>query len=437
MITARHFSESAIRMKIVREIFRPMPRVLYLEPFFGCNYRCRFCIHGIGLETRNVSLDPSTFDRLKPVIEKASHVHMTGFGEPFLNPHLPDYLSYFKQKGKSYYINTNGSLLDDALVELMTKSPSELSVSLDAGDEETYDKIRCGGSWGRVLANVKKVSHIKAERGSPYPLLYVSFHINALNLMSLKNIPQLAGELGVSAVKLSWTRLPEAHRVHSIFRDQDKVNNLIRAVSKELNDSGIHMRNEAAFGKHVRGCWHFTDMTFVGANATVAACCSRWVSIGNLHDNSFEDIWNGTRPRKIALGILNGSPDAACANCQQIYGADYSQNEEDFLKPENADLAILAEKTKSIEKLPSLEGLDVAFAMGANAFLEGNLQAAASIFAALETKFPDFFEIKNNLAAAHFYLGNIDKSREVLRSMKRVPHNQKLVQWNIEFLQKF
>jgi MoaA/NifB/PqqE/SkfB family radical SAM enzyme len=422
-------------MKIIREIFRPQPKALYLEPFFGCNYRCLFCIHGGGRQIRSAQLDPLAFERLKPLIEQISHVHMTGLGEPFLNPHLPDYLSYFRENGKSYYINTNGSLLEDTHIDLMTTSPSELSVSLDAGDRETYEKVRCGGSWDRVVSRVKRVSQVKADRKSPYPLLYLTFHINALNLMSLKRVPELARDLGVGAVKFRWTMLPEAYRAHSIFRDQDKVNEVVHGVCKQLSDSGIHVRSEAAFRKHARGCWHFGEMTFVCANGAVAACCNRWITIGNIHDNRFEDIWNGTPRRRIALGIINGSLEPACANCEQIVGVDYEQNEEDFLKPPDLDSQILVEKSKSVGKLPSLDELGEAFRVGVTAFLGGNLQAAVSIFSVLETLYPDFFEIKNNLAAAHYYLGNIEKCRELLHMIKSIPHNKRLMESNVESLE--
>lgn len=421
-------------MKIIREIFRPQPKALYIEPFFGCNYRCPFCIHGSGQQMRSAQLDPLALERLKPLIEQISHVHITGLGEPFLNPHLPDYLSYFRDHGKSYYITTNGSLLEDAHIELMTGSPNELSVSLDAGDKDTYDKVRPGGSWDRVLSRVKRVSEIKAERKSPYPLLYLTFHVNALNLMSLQSVPEIAQDLRIEAVKLSWTRLPKAYRSHSIFKEQDRTNDVIYGLCKQLTGAGIHVMNEAVFRKHARGCWHFREMAFVGANGAVAACCSRWVTIGNIHDNRFEDIWNGTPRRRIALGIINGSPEPACANCEQIVGVDYQQNEESFLKSPDLDSAILAEKTKSLGILPSLDGLDDAFHAGVTAFLGGNLPAAVNIFSVLETMHPDFFEIKNNLAAAHYYLGNVEKCRELLHMIEGIPHNKRIIQSNLESL---
>lgn len=196
------------------------------------------------------------------------------------------------------------------------------------------------------------------------------------------------------------------------------------------------MRNEAVFGKHARACWNFSEMAFVGANGAVAACCNRWTTVGNIRDNRFDDIWNGTPRRKIALGILNGSPEASCDNCQQLREVEYAQNEDDFFKSEDLDRMILDEKTKSIGILPSLEGLESTFGSAVRALLDGDLQAAVSLLSALEAKFPDFFEIKNNLAACHFYLGKVDKCREIFHSVEKIPHNKKLVQWNIELLER-
>ncbi len=421
-------------MKIIREIFRPHPQVLYLEPFFGCNYRCLFCIHGRGHQIGNAQLDLLAFEQLKPVIDRVSHVHITGLGEPFLNPHLPDYLSYFREKGKSVYINTNGSLLEDAHIDLMATFPTELAVSLDAGDRETYEKIRRGGIWDSVVSRLKRVSRIKVDRDSPYPLLYLTFHINALNLMSLKKVPELARELETCAVRFSWTLLPQTYGTHSIFRDQAKVHDVVHGVSAQLRKTGIHFRNDAVFGKHVRGCWDFGPMTFVGANGAVAACCSRWLTIGHINQDSFEDIWNGMPRRKIALAILNGRPEKDCGCCPQIRGADYEKNAQDFLKPKDLEERILAEKMKSIGKLPSLEGLDRSFHSGVTALLGGQLQAAVNIFSSLENKFPDFFEIKNNLAVAYYYLRNMEKSKDALYRGQQIPHNEKIIQSNLESL---
>ena len=98
-------------MKVISQILRPDPKVLYLEPVFGCNYRCFSCIHGSGRHIGTTQLGPGLFEKLKPLIERVKHIHITGLGEPLLNAHLLDYLTYLREKDKSYYINTNGSLI--------------------------------------------------------------------------------------------------------------------------------------------------------------------------------------------------------------------------------------------------------------------------------------------------------------------------------------
>lgn len=373
-----------------------------------------------------VCLDPSLFEKLKPLIERVKHVHITGLGEPLLNAHLLDYLAYLREMDKSYYINTNGSLITSNHADILATSRSELSISLDAGDGQTYRKMRSGGDWQKTISGLKRVSQIKAARGSAYPLLYLTFHLNALNVMSLVKVPELARQLGIDGVKFSWTLLPEAHRAHSLFRDQDNVAAIIRSVSCQLRRYGITVRNGAVFDRHLRGCWNFSAMAFIGANGAVAACCSRWLTIGNLNDNCFRDIWNGMPRRSLALSILNHKPQGVCKDCPQIQGVDYARNKEDFIKSADFEENIRFEKLKWVEKLPCLQGLDTAFESGVAALLNGNVQDAVAIFSALDSRFPNFFEIKNNLAVAHAYLGNLGQCRKVLRALVQIPHNQRI-----------
>jgi MoaA/NifB/PqqE/SkfB family radical SAM enzyme len=414
-------------MKVIRHIFLPDPKVLYLEPVFGCNYRCFACLHGSGRAMAAARLKPSLFEKLKPLIERVNHIHITGLGEPLLNAHLPDYLAHFREKNKSYYINTNGSLITDRHADLLTTSRCELSISLDAGDASTYRRMRSGGDWENVISGIKRVSQVKADRRSSYPLLYLTFHLNAINIRSMAKIPELARQLGIAAVKFSWTILPQTHRAHSVFRDQEKVAATIRSVSARLHQNGIQVRNGAVFDRHVRGCWNFSHMAFVGANGSLAACCSRWLTVGDLNDNAFWDIWNGMPRRSLALSILNRSPKEDCKDCPQIQGADYANHKDAFFKSADTEEKIRMEKTKRIGKLPSLQGLGSAFDAGVAALLNGNASSAAVIFSGLDSRFPDYFEIKNNLAVAHAYLGNRDKCCEVLHAITKIPHNKNIL----------
>ncbi len=335
-------------------------------------------------------LDPVVFEKLKPVVDKVNHIHITGLGEPFLNPHLLAFLRYFREKGKSYYINTNGSLVQDSHLKVMATSRCQLSISLDAGDKETYQKVRHPKSWDTVMATLAKVRAVKKDLGSPYPHVYAQLNINRLNLKSLLKLPILCKEMGIEAVRLSWTILPRSYSQHSVFHHQTEAEGVVQTVVKTLHETGIQVKNGAVFDAHDHRCWDLTGFTFVGANGAVASCCSRWVGIGNLFENSFEDIWNGMPHRKIGFGVFNGNPEPSCKTCRLIRPINYRTDEHNFLRQDETNEIFVREKTKQMKKLPSLDGLDRNFQQGVAALFNKNIEKGMAIFLNLEKRFPDF-----------------------------------------------
>lgn len=409
-------------LRVIRNIFRPHPTLLYIEPSFGCNFRCFFCFYKPDQRLENILLDPTVFEKLKPIINKVNHVHITGLGEPFLNPHLLDYLQYLREKNKSYYLNTNGSLIQDSHLRVMATSRCELSVSLDAGDRETYQKVRHPKNWEKIMMTLAKIQAAKKDLGSPFPHVYAQLNINRLNLKSLVNLPALCREMGIEAVRLSWTILPRTHAQYCVFNHQAEAEGIVQSVVKALNETGVQVKNSAVFDAHDHMCWDLTGFTFIGANGAVAACCNRWVGIGSLMQNSFEDIWNGMPHRKIGFGVVNGKPEPSCKNCRLIRPIDYRTDEDNFFKHEESNEIFLHEKTKRIEKLPSLHGLDHDFQEGVSALFNKNLEKGVDIFLNLEKRFPDFYEINNNLAVAFAFLGDKEKSLKYQQQIKKLPH---------------
>jgi wyosine [tRNA(Phe)-imidazoG37] synthetase (radical SAM superfamily) len=409
-------------LKIIRTIFRPHPSYLYLEPYFGCNFKCFFCFYKPDGRLKKRKLDPAVFEKLKPVIERVNHIHMTGLGEPFLNPHLLDYLKLFREKNRSYYINTNGSLIQNSHLEVMTTSRCQLSFSLDAGDSETYQKVRHPGNWETIMTTLAKIQAAKKDLSSPFPHVYAQLNINRLNLKSLLKLPVLCREMGIEAVRLSWTILPRTYDQYCVFDHQAETEGIIRTVVKELNELGVQVKNNALFDVHDHTCWDLTGFTFIGADGAVAACCNRWIGIGSLLKNSFEDIWNGMPHRTIGFGVFNGKPELSCKNCRLIRPINYQMDKHNFFRNEETNEIFLHEKTKQMKKLPSLHGLDWDFQKGVSALFNKNVDKGAEIFLDLERRFPDFYEIKNNLAVAFAYLGHKEKSLELQRQIKTLPH---------------
>jgi organic radical activating enzyme len=423
-------------MKVIRQIFRPPPQMLYMEPVYGCNYRCFFCVHGQGTKPRRTQIGIDLFERLKPLIDNVSHIHLTGLGEPFLNEHLGTFLRYFQSRGKSYYINTNGSLISSEHIEVMLTSRCELSISLDAGDKQTYEKVRHPGNWDRVIGVIRDISRQKTARGSRFPVLSLNYNINGLNLESLRNLPGICRDLAVNAVKFSWTRLPERHCNYLQSMQKDKTVQLIQQVAGQLERIGVHVELGSLFRPYVRGCWNLTGFAFLGANGHLAACCNRWLGIGDLNQNEFAEIWNGMPHRRIFFGIVNNDPIHACKTCRQLRMVNYFKNPADYITYPSLKEEICNEKSKQLYPLPSLAGLERQFQAGFDMLVKKKYTEAIRLYTELDGKYPDHYEIINNLGAAYYFSGRFGKSREMFERTEKIPHNDLISGYNLKLLQQ-
>ncbi len=136
---------------------------LYLNITNRCTSKCSFCIkfHSDFVKGHNLRLagEPSA-DELKSAIGDPAlykEVVFCGYGEPLLRlDAVKEVAAWIKEKGGKVRINTNGhgNLIHkkNILPELQGLTDS-MSISLDAQDEETYNKI-CNPAFKNAFAEV-------------------------------------------------------------------------------------------------------------------------------------------------------------------------------------------------------------------------------------------------------------------------------------------
>lgn len=145
-----------------------MECILYLTD--SCNLKCTYCYEG---NTKNKSFLSS--ENLNKALEfivnnniPGEYIYLTFLGgEPLLNKdRIYEAMDLIHTKYRQwkdlfrYSITTNGILLDDGLIELMTKNQFNLSVSVD-GDQMTHNLNRVSVSGADVypviMSKVKKL----------------------------------------------------------------------------------------------------------------------------------------------------------------------------------------------------------------------------------------------------------------------------------------
>ncbi len=287
--------EMSLNTKELREqktVLESYPSILYLEPCSSCNLRCPFCPTGTGtLKIEQGILQPETFNEIvsKLNLDALKLVLLFNWGEPFLNKHINDYIRFFTDRGIETLINANFSAkdYDDAFLRGLVESGlSHLWVSIDGATQETYEKYRVRGNLKRVLGNMKRLNEIKQQQGSPTPIVQYKMLLNKFNESQQDLAAQQAEEVGAELLIHDNFWVPEH------LRDEWESQQAVESRNGQIHTS----TRGAADGEIDTECRQLWDSVLVNVNGDVFPCCivrDDKHKVGNLLEQSFEEIWNG------------------------------------------------------------------------------------------------------------------------------------------------
>lgn len=225
-----------------------------------CNLRCISCPRG-NPEWKEKYL-PCGFmsaDVYRNVIQKLIEeipflylVDLYIWGEPLLNPDLPEIISINHKFGVSSGISSNlnaGLHLEDVI----KAKPAQIRVSVSGAEPETYEKTHTGGRWGILQENILKLSEY-IKKYSPETLVEIYFHANLQNKESYTKIRDFCDQFGFRVMPsihmifppyvldyLKGKELPENAKEASKLMLVD-LDNMIDLAVKEKNKSCLLKR---------------------------------------------------------------------------------------------------------------------------------------------------------------------------------------------------
>lgn len=186
-------------MEILRKSTVLHSRPLYVKasPTVSCNLRCIMCYqaHEVSL-----NLSESTVTDLLELAKTAEFMQVQG-GELFSSRRGLDFVARLAAlpHAPPLGIITNGTFPIAAGWELLKRlSIRWITVSLDAANAETFQRIRVGGKWEEVLANVRRLIAYQQEGPSTFDI-YLSFTVMSVNFREIPAFLNLAENLGVDA----------------------------------------------------------------------------------------------------------------------------------------------------------------------------------------------------------------------------------------------
>ncbi|MEZ4601555.1 MAG: glycosyltransferase [Syntrophotaleaceae bacterium] len=276
------------------------PFMLQIEPTNACNLGCPLCPVGrneLGRATEHMSLE--TFQGI--VDDMADYLQfllLWDWGEPFMNPQLPDMVAYATSRDIRTMTSTNAHFLenDEYLRRLFSAGLSTLIVAVDSLHDESYRTYRQKGSLSRAIKGLEKAVTLKREMNAS-TLINLRMVVMKQNQHEVVSLRRLARKVGVDwfnvktlnpscgTTDMDMTLVPDDARYQRFAYDKD----------------GQRIRQEVP-------CDRPFLMANIFSNGDVVPCCYDFDSsmkIGNVKEKSFREIWNGEEMRAMRSRILD------------------------------------------------------------------------------------------------------------------------------------
>jgi len=145
----------------------PFPQDVVVETTAYCNLRCVMCPQKDLTRPRGY-MDTKVFRMIVEEVARESpqsRLWVAIMGEPLLHPKIAIMVEYATYLGLRVCLNTNAMLLDAKIgQDLVSAGVAEVLVGLDAATKETYERIRVGGDFDRVVYNTLRFKEMAGDK---------------------------------------------------------------------------------------------------------------------------------------------------------------------------------------------------------------------------------------------------------------------------------
>jgi MoaA/NifB/PqqE/SkfB family radical SAM enzyme len=285
------------------------PTRLDFEISNQCNLECSMCngffSSAIRRNREKLPPLPRPYDdaflaQLEPFLPHVRKANFLG-GEPFM---IEEYLHIWERltevnRNAEIYVQTNGTILSDRVRRILEKLPMDIGLSFDSVHKETYERIRAGANFEKVVNNLDEIVKltkrhkknvqltmcVMAQNWMELPDYYLFASKRNLSVRflmvehpldhSLRNLP--ANELEAGFLKLKAAIAKLQRRFWKSRMDVANLNALETLLSnleqwivneKDGNDFTLDSFLESMFGIYPAGSDQALDKHIIALNLT-------------------------------------------------------------------------------------------------------------------------------------------------------------------------
>ncbi|WP_306549736.1 radical SAM/SPASM domain-containing protein [Desulfobulbus sp.] len=281
----------------------PWPSQILIENTNCCNAQCVMCPRDT-LTRKRGFMEFGLFEKIMTELSGARRkpvVHLHGFGEPLLDPLLPERIKLAKACGiKQTYMVTNASLLfPETARSLILAGLDAMKISFYGTDEASYNATMRQLDFKVALQNIKDFMRIRKELKKSNPKLVLQY------------LPQENNGSQIAEFQSLWRSLPDKNR-------GDCLN-----ISSLDNFGGGKSYNTVG-EKIVSVCFYPWSALSVLWDGKAVTCCVDYngaQGVGDVNTQSIREIWNGPVLSTIRknFGKLDYSGFPTCQLCDWVH----------------------------------------------------------------------------------------------------------------------
>jgi len=324
-------------------------------------------------------MSDEVFARCESLLANARVINLGGCGEPLISRHFEQRIRRIRELNPDVYLLTFTNGLAIANGDIASRYlPLFNEIHLSLNGVGSYEQVMTGSRLDRIRQNLAFMGEVRRETGKPEHLV-MGFIVMRRNLADIGPAAELAREMNFSRIQYKnlWV-FNEELKQESIHHNPDLAVTA-RAEIARVSASGFPVECEMwpELNANLDGIgwgadtgdepapdltesrppllWRATRMLFtdrrmfrrrlrrflaayyqrffspdrpacdypwrqvqVFENGDIFLCCLGETKVGNLMENSFEEIWNGEEVQRYRRGMLDKKYYRDCATCKLI-----------------------------------------------------------------------------------------------------------------------
>jgi hypothetical protein len=178
-------------------------------------------------------MTPATFERLaEQALPNAHTLILSARNEPLTSPYFAEILRIAaRYRVPELSFITNATRLNPTLAEaIIANGVTDIQISVDGATKKTYEHIRRGANFDKLVSNIRNLDRLKREAGSLLPRLQFNIVLMKSNLDELEMFVDLAESLGVERIAARHLVLVKGLDLgsESLFDEPERANHHLR-----------------------------------------------------------------------------------------------------------------------------------------------------------------------------------------------------------------